>query len=357
MAADRFPDMLRRSGGAVSPRGFGRVGQASVPRALPWRPVPTDGSFALASVAICACVRVLRLCRACLWRWFGVRVDRRSGVRPSEGETLGLSEADLDRAEGALGHVFRDRSLLVRALTHASIADRRLESNERLEFLGDAVLGMLVCEELYRSFPDLLEGEMTKIKSVAVSRRTCSKIAVELGLEEILLIGKGMRSRHALPSSLSAAALESVIGAIYLDGGYGAARSFLMPHLSPRIREAAASGHQQNFKSVLQAYAQQQVGDSAEYVLLDEKGPDHAKCFEVCVELDGERFPSCWAPSKKQAEQQAALLALERLGLIVRGAGGQPVYSSEGRGEPVEGAEGESGLVAAEAEPEGEPAG
>ena len=111
----------------------------------------------------------------------------------------------LDRAREVLGYQFRDASLLVSALTHASVANTRLESNERLEFLGDAVLGLVVCEELYRRYEHYLEGELTKIKSVVVSRKVCADIAQEIGLDDLLLLGKGMRQRNGLPTSLQAA--------------------------------------------------------------------------------------------------------------------------------------------------------
>ncbi len=242
---------------------------------------------------------------------------------------MSLRDEILDQAEEILGYRFDDRDLLRLALTHASIAESRLRSNERLEFLGDAVLGMLVCDYLYQNYAELLEGEMTKIKSAVVSRRMCAKITTELGLERLLALGKGMKTRPTLPSSLAAAVLESVIGAIYLDAGMERAREFLMPILAQHIDQAFKSGHQQNFKSVLQQYAQQRMDCSAEYVLLDEKGPDHAKCFEVCAEIDGRRFASCWAPSKKQAEQQAALLALEELSLISRDSRGHLIYTPQ----------------------------
>jgi ribonuclease-3 len=212
-------------------------------------------------------------------------------------------------------------------MRHASIADTRAESNERLEFLGDAVLGMVVCEHLYQTFPEMLEGDMTKIKSVAVSRKICAIIAHRIGLDKHLLLGKGMLGAQPLPSSLSAAVLESVIGAIYLDAGgmsegMEAVRDFLMPHIEKVVTKAEESGHQQNFKSVLQQFAQDQFEATPTYVLLDEKGPDHAKCFEVCVQIGANRYPSSWGQSKKQAEQTAALNALEELGQIVETADG-----------------------------------
>ncbi len=236
----------------------------------------------------------------------------------------------LEAAERILGHTFEDRALLSEALTHASIADARVDSNERLEFLGDAVLGLIVCEHLFREFPDLLEGDMTKIKSAAVSRKTCARIAEDMGLTDLLKLGKGMQTHATLPSSLSAAVLESVIGAIYLDAGLDAAREFLMPRLTPIIQRAADSGHQQNFKSVLQHVAQERFLATPLYILLDEKGPDHAKCFEVCVQIGAQRFESSWGSSKKQAEQQAALLALNALGVVTAGEDGEVLVVTGG---------------------------
>ena len=248
-----------------------------------------------------------------------------------------FDEQLLEECERIVSHKFKDRTLLVTALTHASIADSRLLSNERLEFLGDAVLGMIVCSYLFHTYPNLLEGDMTKIKSAAVSRRTCAKIATELGLDRLLSLGKGMKTRSALPSSLSAAVLESVMGALYLDAGLEKVQQFLMPNLTRHIHDAAESGHQQNFKSVLQQHAQQKLASQPTYVLVDESGPDHAKSFQVCVDVSGQRFPSAWSTSKKQAEQLAALAALEELGLIARGEGGRAVVVEEPpESEPVD---------------------
>jgi ribonuclease-3 len=222
----------------------------------------------------------------------------------------------IEAAQRALGHSFADPSLLVRALTHASIAEQRALSNERMEFLGDSVLGLIASERIYQRYPDLLEGEMTKIKSTAVSRQTCAMIARSLGLDELLVTGKGMQGADAMPQSLAAAVLEAVIAAIYLDGGYAAAEKFIGPLVDPVIERAAISGHQENFKSVLQQHAQQAGLDTPAYRILDEKGPDHAKCFKVCVEIGGRKFNSSWGQSKKQAEQAAALNALSELGLV-----------------------------------------
>lgn len=229
--------------------------------------------------------------------------------------------------EGVLGHRFADRELLAKAVTHASVAENRLASNERLEFLGDSVLGLVVCELIYKHYPHLLEGEMTKIKSSVVSRQTCWLIASRLGLEKALVLGKGMmrgaESGRDLPPSLGAAALEAVIGAIFLDAGYEAASNFVRPLVEDLVQQTADSGHQENFKSVLQQHAQQSMGQTPQYRILDEQGPDHSKCFKICVEINGRRFDPSWGQSKKRAEQQAALNALRELGVIQDGAGGE----------------------------------
>lgn len=222
----------------------------------------------------------------------------------------------LVRAEEILEYSFKDRSLLAAALTHASIADHRLESNERLEFLGDSVLGLVVCERLYELFPDYLEGELTKIKSAVVSRRDCAIVANRLKLPELLFLGKGMSGRAALPKSLAAAVLESVVGAIFLDAGMAETKRFILQHMEGLIQAAAESEHQNNYKSQLQQYAQKNLTATPCYEILDEQGPDHSKCFEICVVLTGHHFPGAWGPSKKEAEQKAAYNALVEMSVL-----------------------------------------
>lgn len=221
----------------------------------------------------------------------------------------------VEEAYDILGYRFHDRELLNEALTHASIAGHRLQSNERMEFLGDAILSYVVCEYLFRTYPDILEGEMTKIKSAVVSRKVCAKVSKKINLSSMLNLGKGVTSQQVLPASIAAAVLESIIAAIYLDSGVDEAQRFILTHMVPFIEEAAQSHHQHNFKSVLQQYAQKHLPQIPSYVYLDEKGPDHSKCFEICVELDGQHFKSAWDNSKKEAEQKAALAALCGLGL------------------------------------------
>lgn len=222
----------------------------------------------------------------------------------------------LDVCQERIRYRFRNPDLLAAALTHSSRANHRRESNERLEFLGDAVLGLVVCHALYERLPNAMEGELTKIKSAVVSRRVCARVATSLGLHLALRCGQGMEVGEQMPRSLAAAALEALIAAIYLDGGYEAARDFILEHMAEEIDRATKSEHQFNFKSQLQQYAQREFGLTPSYELLDEKGPDHAKCFEVAASLGRRHFPSAWGPSKKEAEQKAAWLALVTLGVL-----------------------------------------
>ena len=215
--------------------------------------------------------------------------------------------------EDVLGYSFRDPSILKSALTHASGADHRLASNERLEFLGDAILGAIVCEQLYLKFPGYLEGELTRIKSVVVSRRTCAKISARLGFEEFLILGKGMGSQDQMPSSVLADVFESLVGAIYLDGGMDAAKRFIVRHIEAEIDETVDGHMGVNYKSNLQQVAQRQFNETPTYLLLDEKGPDHSKCFKIAAQVGKHHYPPAWGRNKKDAEQRAALNALSQL--------------------------------------------
>ncbi len=227
------------------------------------------------------------------------------------------NEVPVSQIESRTGYRFNDPGLVRLALRHASVAENRVASNERLEFLGDAVLGLVTCQRIFELFPEMLEGEMTKIKSSVVSRQTCAELAQQIGIAQHLVLGKGMRASPAgVPMSLAAAALECIVAAIYLDGGLEPARRFLLPLLEPRIRAAEQSKHQENYKSLLQHYAQQQRGLAPLYVVLESKGPDHAKHFCVAVKLGDQQFESSWGVSKKHAEQNAAMLALRELGVL-----------------------------------------
>lgn len=216
----------------------------------------------------------------------------------------------LSRCEQTLGYYFKDRSLLHGALTHASGASHRLGSNERLEFLGDAILGKFVCEALFHRFPNYLEGDLTRIKSIVVSRMTCARLSQVLGLEQYLILGKGMAATQSVPKSLLADVFEAIVAAIYLDGGDQAVNDFLARTLQDEIDMASAGEVGSNYKSLLQQYAQREFGTTPSYELVAEKGPDHSKFFNVAVQLQGTRYTSAWGANKKEAEQRAAKNAL-----------------------------------------------
>jgi len=213
---------------------------------------------------------------------------------------------DYERCQQRIGYRFENVQLLEASLTHASGADHRLSSNERLEFLGDAILGLVVCEHLYLEFPEHLEGDLTKLKSVVVSRLTCAKISQALGLREFLILGKGMTTHPAVPPSVLSDVLESLIAAIYLDGGMGPAQEFVMTYFGPEVEAAAAGESGGNYKSLLQQFAQREHGVTPTYHLLDEKGPDHSKCFKMAAQIGRQRFSPAWGRSKKESEQRAA---------------------------------------------------
>lgn len=242
-------------------------------------------------------------------------------------------QAMLESAESLLDYSFKDRNLLLSALTHASGADSRVGSNERLEFLGDSVLGLLICEHLYRLFPEMLEGELTKIKSVVVSRRTCAKISRTLNLDRFLILGRGMTTQATVPASVMAAVFESLVGALFLDGGLRVARRFVLAHTAPEIERSANGHHGGNYKSLLQQMSQKQFGAIPTYRTVEEIGPDHSKTFRVAAVIAQHEYESAWGQNKKEAEQRAALNAICQIqGLEVPYPAGEhgPTYDASG---------------------------
>jgi ribonuclease-3 len=231
------------------------------------------------------------------------------------------ADAKLERCQKIIGYEFRDISILLSALTHSSVASTRTQSNERMEFLGDSILGMIVCENLFRKYPEYLEGELTKIKSIVVSRRVCAKISRHLALDECLIVGRGML-KSAMPRSLMSDVFEAIVAAIYLDGGIEVASRFIMEHLEPEIRLAADGHHGGNYKSSLQQVAQRELKGTPVYRLVNEFGPDHSKQFCVAAEIAGKRYAPAWGRNKKEAEQRAAGNALAEL------RGEDPPYTS-----------------------------
>jgi ribonuclease-3 len=221
-------------------------------------------------------------------------------------------EEKVEHCQTIVQYRFQDPSILLSALTHSSVASARTLSNERMEFLGDAILGMVVCERLFRAYPDYLEGELTKIKSVVVSRRVCAKISRSLGLDTCLIVGRGML-RTGMPRSLLSDVFEAIIAAIYLDGGHDAAARFILEHMDPEIRLAAEGHGGGNYKSQLQQLAQRDLKGTPVYRLINESGPDHSKHFQIVAEITGRRFAPAWGRNKKEAEQRAAGNALCQL--------------------------------------------
>src|SRR5947199_634883 len=221
----------------------------------------------------------------------------------------------LEECQKTIGYQFRQPELLRSALTHASGANTRLASNERMEFLGDSVLGLVTCEQLYLRFPDYQEGDLTKSKSVVVSRRTCARFSRALNLGDFLFLGRGINLGNSatVPPSMLADVYESLVAAIYLDGGLEAARTFILSHLGPEIEEVAEGAHGGNFKSLLQQVAQREFNATPQYILLDEKVPDHSKCFKIAATIGRHTYAGAWGRTKKEAEQRAAMNALAQV--------------------------------------------
>jgi len=235
-----------------------------------------------------------------------------SAVDPGDEQSESVS-SKLIRCQEIVEHQFANPLLLHAALTHASCATHRLASNERLEFLGDSVLGIVVCEWLYQDYPDYSEGDLTKIKSAVVSRRSCGKAACELGLDTCLIVGKGVTKSRSFPRSLVSDVFESVVAAIYLDAGLEVVRVRLRKWLAEEVQAAVEDQSSGNFKSTLQQFAQRERASTPVYKLVSESGPDHRKRFQVAAVISSEQFHPAWGNNKKDAEQNAAANALAML--------------------------------------------
>jgi ribonuclease-3 len=212
-------------------------------------------------------------------------------------------------------------SLLENALTHSSIKSHDRPSYERMEFLGDSVIGLIIAEYLYNLLPDCDEGELTKVKSMVVSTDGLADAAKVCGLDRFLAVGRGILMKDTVPRSLIADVFEGVVGAVYLDRGYETVRLYVLDLLRPHIEEALSDRGARNFKSVLQQVSQRDFGDTPYYELLRESGPDHSRVFEVVAVVGKRRFPVGRAPTKKEAEQSAAKLALQQILLDKSGSG------------------------------------
>ena len=223
---------------------------------------------------------------------------------------------DLKELEGKIGYTFKDKTLFKQALTHSSYANEHrhegLKDNERLEFLGDAVLEIISSEYLFYNYPDMAEGEMTKLRASIVCEPTLALCTHEISLGSYLFLGKGEeRTGGRNRDSIVSDAMESVIGAIYLDGGFASAKEFVLNFILNDIE------HKQLFydsKTILQEIVQENGTQPVEYILTKEEGPDHNKNFTVEARVNGKVMGQGSGHTKKAAEQAAAYQAIRVLG-------------------------------------------
>lgn len=220
--------------------------------------------------------------------------------------------------ESKIGYAFKDRQLLDLAFVHRSFVNENRETvqhNERLEFLGDAILGMIIAEYLYRYLPTTPEGELSYLRSRLVEASSCVLYIQKLNLEEYVLLGKGERMNDGRGrESILADLFEAIIGAIYLDGGLESAKHFLFHNFAEEIAETIKMPLR-NWKALLQDYCQKKFQQAPLYRVLDASGPDHNKIFTIAVVINEEIIGQGTGSSKKEAQQSAAVNAMERLGM------------------------------------------
>jgi len=217
---------------------------------------------------------------------------------------------NIEACEAIIGHKFASPAFLEEALTHASVKGKAGKSNERLEFLGDSVVNLVISEHLYTANADKTEGELTEIKSHLVSRRVLGRAGRRLGIENVASIGKGVSAQKRIPVSISANLYESVVAAIYLDGGLAPAREFVLRSLKEELDTIT---HFRDYKSLLQQLAQRLWDVVPTYTVVGETGPPHQKSFRVAAAINGVVYGEGVGPTKKEAEQAAALRTLESL--------------------------------------------
>ena len=219
------------------------------------------------------------------------------------------------KIEESIGYIFKNKDLLQKALTHTSYAyENDVESNEKLEFLGDSILEFISSKYLYQSYPELKEGEMTKVRATVVCEKSLYKIAKLHNFSDFLNLGKSEQKTggNQRPAIL-ADSVEAVIAAIYLDGGIEPAEKFIIENLKEEIKIASKHVGDKDYKTVLQEKLQIHGDVKIEYYIIKETGPDHDKTFEAEVKCDGRILASGKGKSKKEAQMQAAKKALENL--------------------------------------------
>ncbi len=220
--------------------------------------------------------------------------------------------------EERINYVFSDKTTILTALTHSSYANekkaKKLKYNERIEFLGDSVLSLTISEHLYRKYPDLPEGELTVTRSKIVCETSLSKCAADIGLGELLLLGKGEElSGGRSKSSILSDAYEALIGAIYIDGGFDTAKNFILKNMDEVIKNSMQGKLFYDYKTQLQEKIQQKGEQQIVYEVVDEKGPDHNKTFITQVKINNVVCGQGSGRSKKESEQNAAKDALDKL--------------------------------------------
>lgn len=237
----------------------------------------------------------------------------RSKLESLERRKLGLFEKKI-------GYSFRDKTLLKRALTHKSyVNESRLsatEQNERYEFLGDAVLELAISDLMMSCFPEATEGDLSKLRAAVVNEQQLAALARKVQLGEYLFLGKGEdQCAGREKDSLLSDAFEAVLGAIYLDSGFSSAYRFVKCQFQGLMKTAAVSNISRDYKTRLQEESQNRFQTIPSYQLVSEKGPDHDKTFEIHLSIRGGIFGRGYGKSKKQAEQNAALEALKKMGI------------------------------------------
>lgn len=231
------------------------------------------------------------------------------------------SESDPQRIltalEQRLGYAFTNRALLEQALTHGSVSTDKTTNNERMEFFGDAVLDFIICEELFRNYPDRSEGELTEIKGDIVSRRALAQAAKRLDPDAALHLGKGItkytQGGKELPTSIYANMFEALVAAVYLDSGLEPTRAAVLRWLSEELVYSVNNARGRNCKSILQEWLQREKKGEMDYRVLAEEGPEHACMFTIGVFLEGKQIGQGRGRSKKEAERLAARDALDSL--------------------------------------------
>lgn len=223
---------------------------------------------------------------------------------------------NIQKVEKIIGYKFKDKALLICALTHSSaIMDYpNLKSYERLEYLGDAVLDLLVTTLLFNSYPDKSEGWMTKVRASIVSETPLAQIAKSLKLGKYLILGKGTENAGGRElSSILSDSIEAIIGALYIDAGIETASNFIIPHMERKLTESINQGKYFDYKTSLQELMQRNGNVSIKYELVKEEGPPHNRVFTTLVTVDGKELGAGVGRSKKASQQNAAQTALEEL--------------------------------------------